>query len=83
MEICVSLCVLAAMYVRKKEGGEKKQCWNSMYIQPGKILMVWAVQATYIRQQSASKCLNAGSSEVNYLNAARIVVGHRASAAAK
>lgn len=52
-------------------------------VQPGEFLMVWAVRATYIRQQSASKCLNAGSSEVNYLNAALVVVGHRDSAAAK
>lgn len=44
--------------------------------------MVWAVQATYIRQQSASKCLNAGFSEVNYLNAA-LVVGQWGSVVAK
>lgn len=40
------------------------------------------MQATYFRQQSASKCLNAGSSEVNCLNAT-LVVGHRDSVAAK
>ncbi len=39
------------------------------------------MQATYIRQQSASKCLNAGFREVNYLNAV-LVVGQSGSVVA-
>lgn len=69
-------CALTALCAwGRMEASATVQCYVYVFCSGKWAVMVWAERTSYFRQQSASKCLNAGSSEVNCFKATRLV-GH-------